>query len=140
MLLMWTEKLSVGVKALDHDHKKMIHMVNELHGAIQSADAMGQVDGQEIEIALHRLQNYTLYHFTREEMLLSDTGYANLEHHKKEHQALLATLTEMSERFTGSTDPVQATELMQFMYDWLSHHINVTDKRYTEHLNGNGIF
>jgi hemerythrin len=26
------------------------------------------------------------------------------------------------------------------MHDWLTHHINVTDKRYTSHLNDNGIF
>jgi len=140
MLLMWTEKLSVGVKVLDEDHKKMIHMVNELHGAIQAADAMGQMDRQEIEIALHRLQNYTHYHFAREEALLSKTGYANLEDHKQKHQALLDALMEMSARFIGSTDPVAATELMQFMYDWLTHHVNVTDKRYTEHLNEFGIF
>lgn len=140
MLLMWTDKLSVGVKALDDDHKKMIQMVNELHRAIQAVDAEGEVDAAEIEIALHRLQNYTHYHFDREEPLLSETGYVNLERYKQEHQNLLDHLVEMSKRFLGSTDPKQATELMQFMHDWLTHHINVTDKRYTSHLNDKGIF
>jgi hemerythrin len=45
----------------------------------------------------------------------------------------------MSQRFHGSRDPIHATELMQFMYDWLTNHINVIDKKYTAHMNAKGI-
>ncbi len=33
-LMEWTDKLSVGVAALDEDHKKLVGMVNELYDAM----------------------------------------------------------------------------------------------------------
>ncbi|MGA2888545.1 MAG: bacteriohemerythrin [Terracidiphilus sp.] len=140
MLLMWTGNLSVGVKDFDDDHKRLIRMINELHGAIQEVDATGKIAEDEIEIALHRLENYFKYHCLREERLMEQTGYPELREHRKEHQTFFATVEEMVQRFRGSRDPKQATELMQFMYDWLTDHIFVTDKKYTSHLNAKRIF
>ncbi|MGA3160266.1 MAG: bacteriohemerythrin [Terracidiphilus sp.] len=139
MLLMWTENLSVGVKAFDDDHKRMIRMINELHGVLQDVDTEGKIPNEEIEIALHRLENYIQYHCMQEEAVMAKTGYAELEEHKEEHTQLAAILAEMARRFQGSTDPAHAGEIMQFIYDWLTNHINVTDKKYTVHLNSKGI-
>jgi hemerythrin-like metal-binding protein len=139
MLLMWTENLSVSVKNFDDDHKRLIRMINELHGAIEDVDAEGKIAEEEIEIALHRLENYFQYHCLREEEMLAKTGYAGLEEHQQEHQKFFATVAEMARRFRGSRDPRHATELMQFMFDWLSDHIFVTDRKYTLHLNAKGI-
>jgi len=139
MLLMWTENLSVGVKAFDDDHKRLIRMINEMHGALQDVDSAGKIAEEEIEIALHRLENYFKTHCLREEETMAKTGYAGLEEHKQEHVKFFAAVTEMQRRFRNSTDPKQATELMQFMYDWLTEHIFVTDRRYTVHMNAKGI-
>jgi hemerythrin-like metal-binding protein len=139
MLLMWTENLSVGVKRFDEDHKRLIRMINELHGALQDVDAQGKIAEDEIEIALHRLENYFTTHCLQEEARMAETGYPGLEEHRQEHQKFFARVAEMSQRFRGSRDPRYATELMQFMYDWLTDHIFVIDRQYTAHLNAKGI-
>ncbi len=140
MLLVWTGNLSVGVKEFDDDHKRLLRMINELGAAIRAAGAHGPVEEEEIEITLHRLENYTQYHCAREEELMAKTRFPDIEDHRREHQFFFATIAEMSQRFRGSTDPRHATELMQFMYDWLTNHIYVTDMKYASHLHANGIF
>ena len=140
MLMMWTENLSVGVKAFDDDHKLLIRMINELHGVLQDVDAEGKIPPEEIEIALHRLENYIRSHCNHEEVAMAKTGYVELEEHKQEHAKLASMIAEMSWRFQGSTDPTNAGEIMQFIYDWVTNHINVTDKKFTKHLNTMGIY
>jgi hemerythrin len=140
MLLMWTENMSVGVKTFDEDHKSLIRMMNAIHEVLQNIDEEGKIPSEEIEAALHQLENYVRYHCNHEEVAMAKTDYAELEEHKQEHTKLAAMVAEMSWRFHGSTDPRHIAEIMQFIYDWLTNHINVTDKKYTAHLNARGIF
>ena len=140
MLITWTENMSVGVKSFDDDHKSLIRMMNTIHGVLENVDAEGKIPSEEIEVALNRLENYIHYHCNHEEIAMAKTGYAELEEHKQEHAKLAAMIAKMSWRFHGSTDPRDIAEIMQFIYDWLANHINVTDKKYTAHLNARGIF
>ncbi|MGA3371656.1 MAG: bacteriohemerythrin [Terracidiphilus sp.] len=138
MKLMWTENLSVGVKDFDDDHKRLIRMVNELHDALQDADAEGKIADEEIEIALHRLENYFQYHCVQEEVMMTKIAFPGLEEHKLEHQKFFAKVAEMTQRFRGSSDAKDGTELMEFMFNWLTGHINVIDKQYGAYLRSKG--
>jgi hemerythrin-like metal-binding protein len=135
MLVFWTDNLSVGVKEFDDDHKRLIKMLNELHHVAKDGEATGYVDKDEIEIALHRLENYTKGHCAREEALLAKTHYPELEEHKQEHRQLLVKVADMTLRFRNSTDPRHATEIMQCIFDWVINHIYGADKKYASHLN-----
>lgn len=139
MLLLWTDNLSVGIKGFDEDHRRLIRMINELHMVIQDVDANGKIPVEEIEIALHRLENYFSYHCLEEERLMEQTGYPELREHRLEHQKFFATVAEMSQRFLGSSEPAHATEVMQFMYDWLTNHIFAIDMKYSAHLRAKGF-
>ncbi len=139
MLLTWTDDLSVGIRDFDDDHKRVIRIINELHDAVQDSAVTGKIAAAEMEIALHRLENYLQYHCAQEELLMEMTDYPELEEHKKEHAKLALLIKDMHSRFHGSTDPKHATEIMKFVYDWLIDHILVTDKRYASHLIAKGI-
>jgi hemerythrin len=134
MLLLWTNNLSVGVQELDEGTKKLLHFINELHYAAQDAKADGAVDPQEIEIALHRLQNYVTYYCGREEQLLSGIGYAGLKQQVEEHGRFAAAIADMTIRFENSTRAKDAEELMHFIFDWVTNHVYVTDRRFLEAL------
>jgi len=139
MIVMWTRNLSVGIECFDEDHKRLIRMLNELHGAAQCLDASGNMESEEIEIALHRLENYTRYHCSQEEKAMARTGYPGLKSHQKEHEKLIAMIANMATRFRGSTSPIHAEELMQVIYEWIINHVNLIDKEYSAHLNARGI-
>ena len=72
-LLAWDNKYSVGVQALDSQHKVLFDILNELHAAMISGQAR-QVTGP----LLHKLLEYTDKHFTAEENMLSASGYPAL--------------------------------------------------------------
>jgi hemerythrin len=133
-LMTWTEEMSVGVKVLDDDHKKLVSMVNELHAGIlggRRQEALGGV--------LDQLVSYTKVHFAREEEMFARTGYANAVEHKKEHDELIKKALELQARYKGGATSMLSLETMSFLKNWLSHHILGIDKKYGPHLNAKGV-
>jgi hemerythrin len=130
----WTDAMSVGVKALDDDHKKLVGMVNELHDGIlagHSKEALGPV--------LDRLVNYTKVHFSREEELFAQTKYPDAVSHKKEHDELIKKALDLQQRYKGGATSMLSLETMSFLKSWLNHHIQGVDKSYAPYLNSKGI-
>jgi hemerythrin len=133
-LMTWAQSMSVGVKVLDDDHKKLVAMVNELHDGIlegRRAEALGHV--------LDQLVSYTRVHFNREEALFARTKYAGAVEHKKEHDDLIVKALELQKRYKEGASSMLSLETMSFLKNWLAHHIGGSDKSYGPHLNANGI-
>ncbi len=132
--MLWNETLSVGVKTLDDDHKKLVDMINELVDGITSnrrQESLSQI--------LDKLIHYTRFHFRREEEYFARTGYTAAAHHASEHRELIRQVTDLQARFRSGGASLLSLEVMKFLKEWLVHHIMVEDKNYRAHLNANGI-
>jgi hemerythrin len=133
-LMTWTEKMSVGVKVLDDDHKKLVSMLNELHDGLQAGhgkEALGKI--------LDGLINYTKIHFGREEQFFSKTAYADSAAHKKEHDELTRQVIDVQQKYKSGAVSTLSLEVMNFLKNWLIQHIQGSDKKYGPHLNAQGI-
>jgi hemerythrin-like metal-binding protein len=140
MSLIWTRNLSVKIEQFDEDHKKLIRFINELQEAIQDAQAKGAIDPVEIEVILHRLENYSLYHFSAEETAMEQTGFPGLEEHRAEHKKFIEIVAGWSERFKESRDPKDAGEIAEFLYNWIVDHVYQIDGKYIDHLHEHEIY
>lgn len=120
----WTDALSVGVDAIDAQHRVLVGLVNEMHEAIQR-HAGDQVVGG----VLNRLGEYTRIHFATEESLMRMQGYPDLEAHKQEHVELLERLNDLRERFDSGNAEL-SVELMDLLRFWLTRHMMESDQRY----------
>jgi hemerythrin len=132
--MVWTKVISVGVTAMDDDHKKLIDIINKLHDGI--------VAGHKKEIlaaVLDHLVDYTKFHFTKEEELLLKTNYPALSAHKIEHESFVSRITNLQERFKSSPVVMLDLELMSYLRNWLLTHIQGSDKKYGPRLNASGI-
>jgi hemerythrin len=133
-LMTWNEKLAVGVKVLDDDHKKLVGMVNQLYDAIQSGhgkDSLGKI--------LDGLVDYTKIHFAREEQMFAQTGYTDSAAHKKQHDDLTQQVIDVQQKYKAGASGTLSLEVMNFLKNWLVTHIQGSDQKYGPHLNGKGI-
>jgi hemerythrin-like metal-binding protein len=133
-LMEWTEDMSVGVKVIDDDHKKLIGMLNELNDGI-----LADKTGASLEGVIEGLLRYTKYHFAREERFFAKTGYPGGAAHKAEHDLLARRVGNLQMRFETGQSRILSTEAMEFLKNWLTDHIMGSDQQYGPHLNAKGI-
>jgi hemerythrin len=130
MLLTWGPGYSVGVPAMDIQHRALFGMLNELHDAMLTG--RGQ---QATRLLLKRLVDYTRDHFAAEEKAMSAAGYPELGKHRAEHQALTRRVQEYVVRLESSEAAINL-HLLTFLREWLSKHIQQTDKEYGPWVSG----
>ncbi len=133
MVIKWSEAMSVGVPAVDHDHKILVGLINSLGEATSGADDKTQV----IAGALATLIAYTQYHFEREEKMMEACGYPDLPTHRDEHHALTREVMALKDRFLESEADLTVDEMLVFLTGWLNHHILLQDMEYREYAEGN---
>ena len=129
----WKDEYSVGLDSIDHQHKKLLSLINQLQTAVEYST------GEEFEReALDALVDYTKTHFTYEEGLMKDNGYPDYEPHKAQHEKMVKHVEEVLSEFEKDRDTAM-TNAIAFLKDWLINHINGTDKQYSKFLIEKGV-
>ncbi len=132
-LMTWDDSFSVGVKRIDDQHKKLVGMINDLNEAMRQGkgkDVIGKI--------ITGLVEYTVTHFSLEERLFTQVGYADAPAHKKTHEAFVAKVTKFKKDFESGRIAM-SVEVMNFLSDWLKTHIKGTDKQYSSLFIEKGI-
>lgn len=81
---------------------------------------------------ISEVRQFVRFHFTSEENLMKETGYARLTEHTAQHEALLAQLDSVAHKVAvGSEFP---EDLLYFLNEWLSEHIAKHDQDIARHL------
>lgn len=120
----WADDMSVGNTLLDHDHRKLVDLVNELHTATSRGEGR-EVVGE----VLGKLLAYTQEHFQREEHHMERVQYSKITEHKRQHRDLLEKVLDLQARFEAGHITV-AAQVSTLLCDWLSIHIRRDDKQF----------
>lgn len=123
----WTAAMSVGHAMVDHDHRILLALVNQV------ASPGTREDPIAIEFILDELLGYTASHFAREEALMDHIDYPELAEHRAVHQAMLEEVRQLHSRLISFT-PSLSDDLAAFLGDWLTRHILIEDHRYRPYL------
>lgn len=132
-LIVWSDSLSIGVKEIDEQHRKLVQLINGLHDHMVAGDAreiMGKV--------LERVIQYTAFHFETEEKLMQLHGFGGGAAHVREHKALVAKAVDLQSKFSSGQTAI-TMETMTFLRDWLQHHILESDKMLGKFLSVQGV-
>jgi hemerythrin len=133
-VITWNESLSVNVREIDEQHKKLVGLIADLHQAMlagQGKQALGQV--------LNGLISYTNTHFAAEERLLKANGYPEFEGHHNIHLKMVEKVKDIQNRHSQGRLNI-SLDTMKFLEDWITKHIMGTDKKYGPFLNSKGVF
>jgi hemerythrin len=122
-LLRWEDRYSVGVAAVDHEHRELIALVNRLYG---EASARGS---KEAAVNFFGdLFKAISSHFALEERLMRERGYDQLIKHKNDHERLLDEIRDIMEDFEAG-DQLDEKHLAQRLDAWFSRHFETHDAR-----------
>jgi len=127
-LFIWKPSYETGIPEIDHDHRQLVGIINELY------EAMKQGHGYElVNNTIDRLLDYVARHFQNEESFMRVNRYPKLEEHEEKHRGFQATIMEMDlqRRLGNSPSTIQ---LMTFLCEWLRDHVTTVDKELGSYL------
>ena len=123
----WSDAMSVSDPMLDQQHQKLIEIINTLHDAMATQSTQDQISA-----LLNNLVEYTSKHFSYEEGRMRSTNYPHLARHQAIHAKLIDQVGELQKKFKRGKRINM--ELMRFLKNWLTDHIQKTDMQYAPYV------
>lgn len=134
------EKMSIGIKLIDDQHKELLKITNQLSTSIHN-----QSQKNEIVIIIDELIDYAGYHFESEEKLFEKLDFEETEKQKKEHSKFLNKFISIKNEIIK--DKVYliknaidtAEDIFKYIVKWLLNHIVGSDRKYIDLFKENQI-
>ena len=123
MFIKWDEQYAVHIRLMDDQHKRLFDMIEQFYLALHHRETQ-----RAMSELLSGLTEYSLYHFHGEERMMSLNNSPLYAAHKSAHEKFIITIKEFHERF-DSGKLLIPIEVAQFIKQWLSNHILMTDKQ-----------
>lgn len=120
-LLQWKQEYSVGIDAVDHEHRELIELINRMHESFAAADAQ-----QTVPAFFGDLLKAISAHFALEEKIMRDEDYRGLAAHKEDHERLLDELREIMDAFERASE-IDSFELALRLDAWFLRHFRTHD-------------
>ena len=120
-LLVWKPEYALGIPAVDHEHRELFDLINDLHATLFQP-------GSEATVMdfLGELYSKISSHFALEEKLMRDVRYAGLPAHKSDHERLLDEVRDLMDDYEDGG----RVDLDRFAVDlerWFSVHFSTHD-------------
>ncbi len=122
-LLQWQDRFSVGIGAVDHEHKQLIELINRLHDEFARHGPKGG-----IEAFFGDLLAGISAHFALEERFMRERRYDQLTPHKADHERLLDELRDLMDD-AAAAGATGDDELAARLAAWFAHHFETHDAR-----------
>ena len=127
------EKLKIGIRGVDDDHRILLSLVREVEEAITHGH------GKEVtHKALDTLVAYVRVHFNREERILRHHQFPDLAAHKAAHDSFARQTMEYFVDVQGGVTDV-SQDMLAYLKKWIVEHIMGMDQEYGEYLRERGV-
>jgi len=120
----WNSDLAVGIEEVDSEHQKLIVQLNTLFEACFAGQGPAVLGN-----TLCEMQKYVREHFVHEEDIMRKAKFPDLTEHRKLHAELVSELDDLIDEFEMGANHDLSNKTMQFLEDWLLHHILIEDKK-----------
>lgn len=135
--LHWREHWSLGISAMDADHRAMVTLLDHL-GTEFALDSQAVLPARHLQRRMTQLGEFTRVHFAREELMMRDSDYPELSAHRSEHAMLLAEFTVLTREVTASGASRLDPALLDGLKAWFLGHLLDDDRRLAEYLRSVG--
>lgn len=128
-MIKWNDNFSVNHTGIDEQHMELIEIINDLVVYISEKDT----EFSHLLDLVTKLDNYVAEHFKYEEALMTEYSYPEMEGHIAQHNSLRKKLDDLNIFSVENTTDFYK-ELLDYLIDWLSKHIMLTDKKLGAYL------
>jgi hemerythrin len=130
MLKTWSDDYSLGIQAIDEQHKGFFEASHRLYDAILNCEGEKMVE-ESVEF----LRDYANRHFQTEEGYMAKHAYPHLDQHKNLHTEFLEVLDGMIDELElfGPSQHL-ADRALEISQEWLINHIIEEDTRYAQYI------
>ncbi|MDH3509280.1 MAG: bacteriohemerythrin [Gammaproteobacteria bacterium] len=122
----WTDKFSVGIASVDHEHRQLIELIGAFQRKIEKDDSIDT----KLEY-LGEIYAQISAHFALEEKLMREFQYERYEDHKADHEKLLDQLRDIMDAAEDDLE-IDNDTLGTALEAWFSRHFQEKDA----HLHG----
>ena len=127
-LIEWKEQFSVGVPSVDHEHRELIELINQLHVNLSAPDSdMSTLD------FLGEIYAKIASHFALEERIMREGGYDEYKDHKADHERLLDEIRDIMDEYEES-EAFDEDLLAESLRTWFTEHFSTRDARLHKHF------
>ena len=127
-LLQWNEAFSVGVAAVDHEHRELIVLINALHESL-----VRDASDPEVEDFLGEIHARIAAHFALEEKEMREHHYDEFVSHKADHETLLDDIRDIMDDYELDRH-LDEESLSRRLEAWFSEHFRTHDARLHQRL------
>jgi hemerythrin len=122
-LIKWKDSYSIGIDAIDHEHRELIDLINGLHANLERGG-----DHSAVTVFLGEIFRAISAHFALEEQFMREYRYDQTAEHKSAHEALLEEIRDIMDGYEA--DPDKASRRLASELDsWFSVHFQTHDAR-----------
>ena len=130
--IVWSHKLSCGVKIIDDQHKGLVNLVNEMFNHINGNEVQ---ERNYFNRVIQEAVKYVKVHFATEEKIMLATNFSGYAEHKKEHDSFVITILNNVKDFEAGKRLI-LVNFTRFLKEWILSHIAVMDKQYFKYFKG----
>ena len=132
-MIKWSDKYSVGISIIDEEHKKLFELINKANLVAKFGN-----NSNDVLAILDQMTEYVLNHFETEEHYMKEFHFPRFQPHRSEHIDFTNTTMDYKNRAVGGDYQI-TNEILEYLMQWLSNHIQVTDTKYIGCFKENGL-
>ncbi len=124
VLLNWRREYEIGIPAVDHEHRALIDLINELHANLKKGESAAKISDflGDVFAAISA-------HFALEERVMREHAYDGFDAHKAEHEQLLDDIRDVMDRHENGDYADSDQELAEHLRSWFLGHFSTLDAR-----------
>ena len=121
------EEFRTGIDEIDKEHQKLFEIADRLYETMMNEFIPDKYD--YIVEVLNELKDYAATHFKHEEEYMARIHYKRLLSQKIAHEEFIEKISEYDLEEVDENQRQVILELLEFLNEWLEHHIMESDKK-----------
>lgn len=122
-LIEWRDEFELGIDEVDHEHRQLVGLINELHNALAENNT-----SEQLQDFLGEVYARIAAHFALEEKVMRDINYDEYGQHKDDHELLLDGLRDIMDKYEDEQEYSDA-EMASHLNSWFGNHFKSMDAR-----------